>query len=281
MAHMCLSVRHGLNPKKSVQPLRVFTGESDQNSIKCEHASTACLYSYAVYCGSFSLVLVPEGSDLRSQVRMGSSPILTLLFLTFLPRLLASLFFFLSVVNSFVRSCVRACVFFSFRIFLSFLFMFVSVLPNNENKTYTTTKTINETKQNKYIITKQGPSVEKLSPLVHSAMPILIGLMRDPHVMVKDSATWTIGKICELHGPSIPAEALTPLVEALLLALKDSPRVCSKACFALHNFGDQFEDTRDEESNALSPYLSALVHELLLATQREDGEWVGVRGGVV
>eukprot|EP00904_Undaria_pinnatifida_P013666 jgi/Undpi1/942/HiC_scaffold_10.g04406.m1 len=123
-----------------------------------------------------------------------------------------------------------------------------------------------------------GPSVEKLSPLVHSAMPILIGLMRDPHVMVKDSATWTIGKICELHGPSIPAEALTPLVEALLLALKDSPRVCSKACFALHNFGDQFEDTRDEESNALSPYLSALVHELLLATQREDGGYVG-RGG--
>ncbi|CAN0522509.1 unnamed protein product, partial [Laminaria digitata] len=118
----------------------------------------------------------------------------------------------------------------------------------------------------------QGPSVEKLSPLVHSAMPILIGLMRDPHVMVKDSATWTIGKICELHGPSIPAEALTPLVEALLQALKDSPRVCSKACFALHNFGDQFEDTRDEDSNALSPYLSALVHELLLATQRDDGE---------
>ncbi|CAN0457686.1 unnamed protein product, partial [Ectocarpus sp. 8 AP-2014] len=44
----------------------------------------------------------------------------------------------------------------------------------------------------------EGPTVEKLSPLVQSAMPILIGLMRDPHVMVKDSATWTIGKICEL-----------------------------------------------------------------------------------
>lgn len=113
--------------------------------------------------------------------------------------------------------------------------------------------------------------MEKLSPLVQSAMPILISLMRDPHVMVKDSSTWTIGKICELHGPSIPGEVLTPLVEALLLALKDTPRVCSKACFALHNFGDQFEETRDAESNALSPYLTALVQELLLATQREDG----------
>lgn len=73
-------------------------------------------------------------------------------------------------------------------------------------------------------------------------------------------------------GPSIPADVLTPLVEALLLALKDTPRVCSKACFALHNFGDQFEDSRDAETNALSPYLTALVQELLLATQRDDGE---------
>lgn len=102
-------------------------------------------------------------------------------------------------------------------------------------------------------------------------MPILISLMRDPHVMVKDSSTWTIGKICELHGPSIPGEVLTPLVEALLLALKDTPRVCSKACFALHNFGDQFEESRDADSNQLSPYLTALVQELLLATQRDDG----------
>lgn len=114
--------------------------------------------------------------------------------------------------------------------------------------------------------------MEKLSPLVHSGMPILINLMKDPHVMVKDSATWTIGKICELHGPSIPADALTPLVEALHNALKDSPRVCSKACFALHNFGDQFEDSRDADSNHLSPYLKPLVQELLMATQREDGE---------
>lgn len=126
------------------------------------------------------------------------------------------------------------------------------------------------------VILTQGPSVEKLSPLVQSAMPILINLMRDPHVMVKDSSTWTIGKICELHGPSIPAEVLTPLVEALLAALSDTPRVCSKACFALHNFGDQFEDTRDEESNALSPYLTALVQGLLVAMQRDDGGLIAV-----
>lgn len=74
----------------------------------------------------------------------------------------------------------------------------------------------------------QGPSPEKLSPLVHSAMSVLITLMKDSHVMVKDSATWTIGKICELHGQSIPSDALNPLVEALLHALEDSPRVCSK-----------------------------------------------------
>lgn len=47
-----------------------------------------------------------------------------------------------------------------------------------------------------------------------------------------------------------------------------------KACFALHNFGEQFEGQRDVDSNALSPYLSPLVQKLLMATQREDGRWL-------
>ncbi|CAM9669741.1 unnamed protein product, partial [Discosporangium mesarthrocarpum] len=127
----------------------------------------------------------------------------------------------------------------------------------------------------------EGPSMKKLANLVHSAMPVLINLMKDGHVMVKDSATWTIGKICELHGPSIPNEVLTPLVEALLLALDDSPSVCSKACFALHNFGEQFEGGKDEPTNALSAYLSPLVQKLLMVVQKDDGGDANMRSEAV
>jgi importin subunit beta-1 len=115
-----------------------------------------------------------------------------------------------------------------------------------------------------------GPSNQKLSPLVQSAMPVLISAMRDSHVLVKDTATWTIGKICELHVRSIPEAVVPQLVQHLIIALEDSARVCSRACYALHMFGEAFEPNRDDATNALSPYFTAVVQKLLGVMNRED-----------
>ena len=44
----------------------------------------------------------------------------------------------------------------------------------------------------------EGPEPSNLKPLVEEAMPMLIELMKDESVAVKDTAAWTIGRVCEL-----------------------------------------------------------------------------------
>jgi importin subunit beta-1 len=44
----------------------------------------------------------------------------------------------------------------------------------------------------------EGPDPSNLKPLVEEAMPMLIELMKDESVAVKDTAAWTIGRVCEL-----------------------------------------------------------------------------------
>ena len=46
----------------------------------------------------------------------------------------------------------------------------------------------------------EGPSSDGLQPIVVEAMPLLISLMRDEYVAVKDTAAWTIGRVCELNS---------------------------------------------------------------------------------
>lgn len=52
----------------------------------------------------------------------------------------------------------------------------------------------------------EGPDPTQLKPLVEQAMPMLIELMKDNSVVVKDTAAWTIGRVCEL----IPEAAINP-----------------------------------------------------------------------
>jgi importin subunit beta-1 len=52
----------------------------------------------------------------------------------------------------------------------------------------------------------EGPDPTNLKPLVEEAMPMLIQLMKDESVAVKDTAAWTIGRVCELVRESYFAE---------------------------------------------------------------------------
>ena len=55
---------------------------------------------------------------------------------------------------------------------------------------------------------------------VQTAMPVLVRTLKDNHTLVKDTAAWTLGRICELHAQRIPQGYLQPLVESLGGALQ-------------------------------------------------------------
>ena len=84
-----------------------------------------------------------------------------------------------------------------------------------------------------------GPDPSVTNPLVTQALPILIEMMRDTHLMVKDTTSWTLGGICDLLIPSIkPDVHLHPLVSALVSGLQDIPRIVANCCWALMNLSN-------------------------------------------
>jgi len=124
----------------------------------------------------------------------------------------------------------------------------------------------------------EGPDPAQLKPLVEQAMPMLIELMKDTSVVVKDTAAWTIGRVCELiPEAAINPATLQPLLEALVTGLASEPRVASNVCWAFTSLADaayEQADCGDEDETpatyCLSAFFSPIVEKLLWTTDRED-----------
>lgn len=115
----------------------------------------------------------------------------------------------------------------------------------------------------------EGPDEKVLDPLVKQALPVLIGMMNDESVQVKDSAAYALGRICEAVSESIdPREHLQPLIQALFGGLASHPRMASSCCWALMNLADRFAGEPGCQTNALSQHFQASVQHLLQVTEQ-------------
>jgi importin subunit beta-1 len=117
-----------------------------------------------------------------------------------------------------------------------------------------------------------GPDPTVLTTLVNQALPILIEMMTDANVHVKDTTAWTLGRICESLITCIkPDVHLHPLVSALVQGLQDNPRIIANCCWALMNLAEGiyevYEPAEGQESGPLSPYFHGTVSALLQVTE--------------
>ncbi|KAJ3007135.1 hypothetical protein NUW54_g3664 [Trametes sanguinea] len=124
-----------------------------------------------------------------------------------------------------------------------------------------------------------GPDPNVLTPLVNQALPILIDMMADTNVNVKDTVAWTLGRICDLLVSTIqPDVHLHPLVSALVSGLQDNPRIAANCCWALMNLADQLGYVDGDEPDSfnqpspLSPYYEGVVQALLRLTETTTSE---------
>jgi importin subunit beta-1 len=115
----------------------------------------------------------------------------------------------------------------------------------------------------------EGPEPSILDPLVKQALPVLIGMMEDQVIQVKDSAAYALGRICEATAESIDASThLQPLISSLFGGLSSHPKMASSCCWALMNLADRFAGEPGCDSNALSPHFQASVTHILQVTER-------------
>ncbi|GAU11834.1 hypothetical protein TSUD_75850 [Trifolium subterraneum] len=122
----------------------------------------------------------------------------------------------------------------------------------------------------------EGPSPEKLVPLVNMALTFMLNaLTNDPNNHVKDTTAWTLGRMFEfLHGsaldtPIINQGNIQQIITVLLQSMKDAPNVAEKACGALYFLAQGFEDA-GSTSSPLTPFFQEIVQSLLTATHRDD-----------
>lgn len=116
-----------------------------------------------------------------------------------------------------------------------------------------------------------GPSGEKLTPIVASALPIILECFRDATPQVRDTATWTAARICQFHTAALSEDLVPTLMHGLVAALEDEhSQVASQGCNAIFRLAEACSDDADNDTNLLSPYLSGLLEKLLFVTNRAD-----------
>ncbi|KAF9265156.1 ARM repeat-containing protein [Marasmius fiardii PR-910] len=124
----------------------------------------------------------------------------------------------------------------------------------------------------------EGPDPSVLTPLAEQALPLLINMMADGNMHVKDTTAWTLGRICDMLITVIkPDVHLHPLISALVNGLQDNPRIVVNCCWALMNLADQMglygdEDVENQQTGALSPYYEGVVQALLRVTESSGNE---------
>ncbi|KAK9289357.1 hypothetical protein L1049_007512 [Liquidambar formosana] len=122
----------------------------------------------------------------------------------------------------------------------------------------------------------EGPTVEKLSPLVHAGLEFLLNAMKDENSHVKDTTAWTLSRIFELlHTPATGFSVISPanlqrVVGVLLESIKDTPNVAEKVCGAIYYLAQGYEDA-GTSSSLLSPYLPDIITCLMTTADRTDG----------
>lgn len=121
----------------------------------------------------------------------------------------------------------------------------------------------------------EGPSGKVLRPLVQRAFAVLLTHMTDQSPMVKDTAAWTIGRICNFLPETINPAVIPKLMETFAAGLRDIPQVAAPVCWAIHNLASAVEV---RETSALSSYFQGLVTALLHTTERPDSNEANLRG---
>ncbi|XP_055812701.1 importin subunit beta-1 [Solanum dulcamara] len=121
----------------------------------------------------------------------------------------------------------------------------------------------------------EGPSIEKLSPMVHAGLKHLLDAMKDNNEHIRDTTAWTLSRIFELlHTPASGFSVITPanlqqIVEVLLDSIKDVPHVAEKVCGAIYFLFQGYEDA-GTSSSLLTPFITQIISSLIATADRPD-----------
>jgi importin subunit beta-1 len=119
----------------------------------------------------------------------------------------------------------------------------------------------------------EGPDEKVLDPIVKQALPILITMMDDQSLHVRDSTAYALGRITESCSEAIdPQQHLPTLIESLFKGLLSNAKMAPSCCWALMNLAERFAGDIGAASNPITPHFNQAVTSLLDVTERQGAE---------
>jgi len=119
----------------------------------------------------------------------------------------------------------------------------------------------------------EGPEEENLLPIVKQALPVIISMMEDKVIHVKDSTAYALGRITEACSEAIDPQIHLPvLIGSLFEGLVSSPKMAGSCCWALMNLAERFSGDIGCQENALTPHFNESISRLLQVTERSDAD---------
>lgn len=121
----------------------------------------------------------------------------------------------------------------------------------------------------------EGPSPEKLKPLVEQALSPLVNLLKDPHELVRDSTAWVLGTICKILPEIVLSDNICMnFLGALFNSMNDQPSVVNHLCWAFKLVCEKASEDKEEgvrmPTFALSRFYNDIIMKLLDTTERSD-----------
>nr|XP_023922462.1 importin subunit beta-1 [Quercus suber] len=122
----------------------------------------------------------------------------------------------------------------------------------------------------------EGPTIDKLTPLVHAGLDFMLKAMKDENNHVRDTTAWTLSRIFELlHCPAsgfsvISSENIRQVLSVLMESINDTPNVAEKVCGAIYYLAQGYEDAVPS-SSLLTPFLTEIITYLIRTADRTDG----------
>ena len=119
----------------------------------------------------------------------------------------------------------------------------------------------------------EGPEDKVIEPIVKQALPVIIGMMNDKVIHVKDSTAYALGRITEACSEAIDPNVHLPLlVSSLFEGLVSSPKMAGSCCWALMNLAERFSGEIGCQENPLTPHFNESISRLLQVTERPDAD---------
>ena len=119
----------------------------------------------------------------------------------------------------------------------------------------------------------EGPEESTLEPIVKQALPVVINMMSDKELHVKDSTAYALGRITEFCSEAIdPQIHLPQLIGSLFEGLVSSPKMAGSCCWTLMNLAERFSGDIGCQTNPISPHFHESITRLLQVTERADSD---------